>query len=184
MLLTDVYLAPGHLIRRAQQIAVAIFFKEFEGWEVTPIQYAALIAIRERPGMDQRTLVNYIAIDRSTVGSMSKGLEERKLIYRVTPKEYQRIKQLFIKPAGERLLDDTRDIIARAQDRILAPLDDENQAVFMELLTRLCHVAARRTRRACGRQILRRPLPPSATCPWPPHGRCGAFGRMSGVAGR
>ena len=137
MLLPDVYKAPGHLIRRAQQIAVAIFFEEFEGWDVTPVQYAALIAIRDKPGMDQRTLVNYIAIDRSTVGSMSKGLEERKLIYRVTPKENQRIKQLFIKPAGERLLDDTRIIIARAQDRILAPLNKADQTIFMELLTRL-----------------------------------------------
>lgn len=137
MLLTDVYLAPGHLIRRAQQIAVAIFFEEFEGWDVTPVQYAALIAIRDRPGMDQRTLVNYIAINRSTVGSMSKGLEERKLIYRVTPKENQRIKQLFIKPAGERLLDDTRHIIARTQERILAPLSNKDKAVFTELLTRL-----------------------------------------------
>lgn len=140
MLLPDVYLAPGHLIRRAQQIAVAIFFEEFEGWDVTPVQYAALIAIRDRPGMDQRTLVNYIAIDRSTVGSMSKGLEERKLIYRVTPKENQRIKQLFIKPAGERLLDDTRDIIARTQERILGPLSHKEQAVFMELLTRLVNL--------------------------------------------
>jgi DNA-binding MarR family transcriptional regulator len=137
MLLPDVYKAPGHLIRRAQQIGVAIFFEEFDGWDVTPVQYAALIAIRDRPGMEQRTLVNYIAIDRSTVGSMSKGLEERKLIYRVTPKENQRIKQLFIKPAGERLLDDTRNIIARVQERILAPLDKKDQAVFMELLTRL-----------------------------------------------
>jgi DNA-binding MarR family transcriptional regulator len=137
MLLPDVYKAPGHLIRRAQQIGVAIFFEEFDGWDVTPVQYAALIAIRDRPGMEQRTLVNYIAIDRSTVGSMSKGLEERKLIYRVTPKENQRIKQLFIKPAGERLLDDTRNIIARVQERILAPLDKKDQAAFMELLTRL-----------------------------------------------
>ena len=49
MKLSDVYVAPGHLIRRSQQIAVAIFFEEFEGYDVTPVQYAALIAIRDRP---------------------------------------------------------------------------------------------------------------------------------------
>jgi len=140
MLLPDVYKAPGHLMRRAQQIALAVFFEEFEGWDVTPVQYAALIAIRDKPGIDQRTLVNLVAIDRSTVGSMSKGLEERKLITRVTPKENQRIKQLFIKPAGERLLDDTRDIIARVQERILAPLSAAEQSTFMELLTRLVQI--------------------------------------------
>ncbi len=57
MKLSDIYVAPGHLIRRSQQIAGAIFFEEFEGYDVTPVQYAALIAIRDRPGMDQRTLV-------------------------------------------------------------------------------------------------------------------------------
>ena len=136
MTLQDIYLAPGHLIRRAQQIAVAVFNEEFEGWDVTSVQYATLIAIRDRPGMEQRTLVNYIAIDRSTVGTLLKGLETRKLISRITPKDDQRTKQLFIKPAGERLLDDTREHIFRVQERILAPLGRDRR-VFMEQLTKL-----------------------------------------------
>jgi MarR family transcriptional regulator, lower aerobic nicotinate degradation pathway regulator len=135
--LLDVYNAPGHLIRRAQQISVAIFFEEFEGWDVTPIQYAALIAIRDRPGMDQISLVNCIAIDRSTVGSMSKGLAERKLISRVTPKDNQRIKQLFIRPAGERLIDQTLTRINNVQERILSPLTKKDRAIFMALLAQL-----------------------------------------------
>jgi DNA-binding MarR family transcriptional regulator len=140
MKLSDVYLAPGHLIRRSQQIAVAIFFEEFEGYAVTPVQYAALIAIRERPGMDQRTLVNQIAIDRSTVGSMLKILESRGLIRRVTPKDNQRVKQLSITKAGDRLLESTREHIYRVQERILAPLDGEERKLFTELLSRLVHI--------------------------------------------
>src|SRR6266852_8957784 len=92
MKLSDVYVAPGHLIRRSQQIGVAIFFEEFEGYDVTPIQYAALIAIRDRPGIDQRTLADQIAIDRSTIGTVLKTLEERGLIRRVAPKRNLRIK--------------------------------------------------------------------------------------------
>src|SRR5260370_16747132 len=104
MELSDVYVAPGPLIRRSQQIAVAIFFEEFEGYDVTPVQYAALIAIRERPGMDQRTLVDQIAIDRSTIGSMLKTLESRGLIRRLTPKTKHRLKQLFITRPAYRFL--------------------------------------------------------------------------------
>ncbi|WP_237180112.1 MarR family winged helix-turn-helix transcriptional regulator [Rhodoplanes sp. Z2-YC6860] len=136
MTLEDVYAAPGHLIRRAQQIAVAVFHEEFEGWDVTPVQYAALIAIRDRPGMDQRTLVKFVAIDRSTVGTMLKGLEGRRLISRATPKNDQRTKQLFIRPEGARLLDETRENIARVQERILAPLGKEQRA-FMQSLAKL-----------------------------------------------
>ncbi len=133
----DVYAAPGHLIRRAQQIAVAIFFDEFRDWDVTPVQFAALVAIKDRPGMDQRTLVDCIAIDRSTVGSMLRVLEERGIISRVTPKENMRIKRLYIEPAGEKLLNATRDTIRRAQERILAPLEPGEQRIFMDYLTRL-----------------------------------------------
>jgi DNA-binding MarR family transcriptional regulator len=140
MSLSDVYLAPGHLIRRSQQIAVAIFFEEFEGHDVTPVQYAALIAIRDRPGMDQRTLVDQIAIDRSTIGSMLKTLESRRLIRRVTPKDNQRVKQLFLTETGDRLLQSTREHIHRVQERILAPLDAEQRKLFTELLSRLVNI--------------------------------------------
>jgi DNA-binding MarR family transcriptional regulator len=140
MNLADVYSAPGHLIRRSQQIAVAIFFEEFGAYEVTPVQYAALIAIRDTPGMDQRTLVNRIASDRSTIGTMLKTLEQRRLIARVTPKDNQRIKQLFISKAGDKLLQATRQHIHRVQERILGPLSATERARFMELLSRLVYI--------------------------------------------
>jgi len=52
MQLQDLYSKPGHLIRRAQQIAVAIFMEECANFDLTPVQYAALVAIRENPGTD------------------------------------------------------------------------------------------------------------------------------------
>ena len=40
-----VYAAPGYLFRRMQQIAVSIFMEECKPFDLTPVQYAALIAI-------------------------------------------------------------------------------------------------------------------------------------------
>lgn len=140
MRITDVYLAPGHLIRRSQQIANAIFFEEFEGLEVTTIQYAALIAIRDRPGMDQRTLVDTVAIDRSTIGSTLGRLEDRGYIFRITPKNNARVRQLFITEKGNTLLEETRQHIHRVQERILAPLRPPERKLFIEFLTRLVHI--------------------------------------------
>jgi len=140
MRLSDVYEAPGHLIRRSQQIAVAIFFEEFEKHDVTPVQYASLIAIRDHPGIDQRTLADQIAIDRSTVGTVLKTLEGRGLILRVAPKQNLRIKQLFITRAADDLLQSTREHIHRVQERILAPLNPKERRTFMELLSRLVHI--------------------------------------------
>lgn len=140
MTLSDVYEAPGHLIRRSQQISVAIFFEEFEDYEVTTIQYAALIAIRDRPGIDQRTLADQVAIDRSTIGTVLRTLEERGLINRLAPKQNLRIRQLFITRAGDDLLQSTRERIYRVQERILAPLNVKERKVFMELLSRLVRI--------------------------------------------
>jgi len=49
MSLGNLYRKPGHLIRRLQQIAVALFMLEAERFDLTPIQYASLAAIRAVP---------------------------------------------------------------------------------------------------------------------------------------
>jgi MarR family transcriptional regulator, lower aerobic nicotinate degradation pathway regulator len=138
--LSDIYGAPGHLIRRSQQISVAIFFEEFEGYDVTPVQYASLVAIRDHPGIDQRTLADQVAFDRSTIGTVLKTLEERGLVNRVAPKQNLRIKQLFITRAGDDLLQATREHLFRVQERILAPLTMKERKAFMELLSRLVRI--------------------------------------------
>src|SRR6185436_1897565 len=60
---------PGHLARRFQQIAVAVFLAEVEGagYDLTPVQYAALTAVGANPGVDQVTLAGLIAYDRTTI---------------------------------------------------------------------------------------------------------------------
>src|SRR5450755_4447613 len=51
-----VYTAPGYLFRRMQQIAVAIFVEECKAYDLTPVQYASLVAIRTHPGIDATRL--------------------------------------------------------------------------------------------------------------------------------
>lgn len=138
--LEDVYVAPGHLMRRAQQIAAAIFFDEMQDFGLTPIQFAALVAIQDCPGIDQSTLVNLIAIDRSTVGNMLRRIEEKRLISRVTPKHNQRIKQLFIAPEGQRVLRESRAAMSRVHERILAPLKSQDRTNLMANLAKLVHL--------------------------------------------
>ena len=64
---------PGHLARRFQQIAAAVFHAEVEnaGYDLTPVQYAALTAVRSNPGIDQATLAGLIAYDRTGQRSMA-----------------------------------------------------------------------------------------------------------------
>ena len=65
------YEKPGHLIRRLQQISLALFMDETKGFDVTPVQYSAILAIRLNPGIDQTALCNIVAIDRATWSAVS-----------------------------------------------------------------------------------------------------------------
>ncbi len=137
MQLKDLQSKPGHLIRRAQQIAVAIFMEECAEFDLTPVQYAAMVAIRENPGIDATRLSSLIAFDRSTLGSVLERLEARKLVARYAAPRDKRIKALKLTAAGAGLLKRAEASVRRAQDRILAPLPPDERKKLMELLGRL-----------------------------------------------
>jgi DNA-binding MarR family transcriptional regulator len=137
MLLQDLQMKPGHLIRRAQQIAVAIFIEECVQFDLTPVQYAALVAIRENPGIDATRLSALIAFDRSTLGNVLERMEARGLIGRYSAPEDKRIKLLKLSPQGRTLSKRAESAVERAQDRILAPLRPQDRKTLLELLGQL-----------------------------------------------
>jgi len=137
MQLKDLHSKPGHLIRRAQQIAVAIFMEECAAHDLTPVQYAALVAIRENPGTDATRLSALIAFDRSTLGNVLERLESRKWVDRYSSPDDKRTKLLKITPAGATLIKRAETAVLRAQDRILVPLRPSDRTKLMQLLEQL-----------------------------------------------
>ncbi len=110
-----VYTAPGYLFRRMQQIAVAIFVEECKACDLTPVQYAALVAIRNHPGIDATRLSAVIAFDRSTLGSVIERLEAKAYIERKPAADDKRVKLLHLTKAGAALLRDIMPSVDRAQ---------------------------------------------------------------------
>jgi len=137
MLLHELYIQPGHLIRRAQQIATAIFMEECAAYDLTPVQYAALVAIGENPGTDATRLSAVIAFDRSTLGNVLERLEARGLIERYASPEDKRIKLLKLTSAGRDVAKRSEAAVHRVQKRILAPLASKDQDKLVELLGQL-----------------------------------------------
>ena len=132
-----VYAKPGYLFRRMQQIAVAIFVEECRAYDVTPVQYAALVAIRTHPGIDATRLSAVIAFDRSTLGNVIERLEAKLLIERKQSREDKRVKLLYLTRAGVTLLRDIMPSVDRAQARMLQPLKPDDRKTLMALLTQL-----------------------------------------------
>ena len=132
-----VYAAPGYLFRRMQQIAVALFIEECRAFDLTPVQYAALIAIHTHPGIDATRLSAVIAFDRSTLGSVIERLESKKLIERKPSGEDKRVKLLYLTKAGAAILREIMPSVEKAQARILQPLKPSERKVLLSLLTQL-----------------------------------------------
>jgi len=132
-----VYTKPGYLFRRMQQIAVAIFMEECREFDLTPVQYAALVAIQTHPGIDATRLSAVIAFDRSTLGSVIERLQAKGLIERAASVEDRRVKLLTITKAGAALLRDIVPSVERAQARMLQPLKAVDRKMLMMLLSQL-----------------------------------------------
>jgi DNA-binding MarR family transcriptional regulator len=132
----DLYQHPGHLLRRAQQISVSIFYDEM-GAELTPVQYAILSRLAEHPGIDQVSLAGLAAIDTSTGATVCARLEEKGLLERKVIPHNRRQRALSITPEGARLLDALEPGAQRLRERLLAPLSAQEQAQFMGLLAKL-----------------------------------------------
>ncbi len=127
---------PGHLIRRLHQVAVA-HFGEATGSSLTPVQFAILTATARFSGVDQRTLANLVAFDRSTIGDVVQRLETRQLLRREASDTDRRSKLVFLTETGQSLLSEMYPLVERSQREFLAPLSEGEQDIFMYLIRKL-----------------------------------------------
>jgi len=133
----ELYDEPGHLIRRAQQIAVSKFH-EVHGRHVTPIQYAILRTLHETPGIDQVTLAQLIALDTSTTADIAARLESKGWILReVLPRRQRR---LSLTPAGEEVLIEMMPGVSVHYQGMMSSLEPAEQKEFMRLLRKFVHL--------------------------------------------
>ena len=129
--------APGHLIRRAQQRAVAIFMEETAGFDVTPVQFAILNALMDEPGEDQITLSGRVAFDAATSGSVLGRLEAKGWVRREADPLDKRRKLLWTTSEGEQVALQMKRAVSRAQQRIVSPLNARERDQLAALLTKL-----------------------------------------------
>ena len=140
--------APGHLIRRAHQLAVALFMEE--AGDVTPVQFAILNALIDAPGEDQVTLAGKVAFDAATFGSVIARLEARGWVRRQPDAADRRRKLLWVTREGEKAAMALKQPVTRVQRRVLAPLDPAERQALLALLDKLVQGLELRSAPAAG----------------------------------
>jgi DNA-binding MarR family transcriptional regulator len=134
----ELHAEPGHLIRRAHQLAVATFH-DTHGRQITPVQYALLRALQEEPGLDQVTLAQRVALDTSTTADIATRLEAKGWIVRELLARRQR--SLRLTPEGETMLSDMMPRVAPMYQQLLGPLEPAEQAEFLRLLRKFVQLS-------------------------------------------
>ena len=142
---------PGHLARRFQQIAVAVFHAEVEaaGYDLTPVQYAALSTVASRPGLDQASLAGLIAYDRTTITGVVDRLAQKGLVIRQSNNRDRRVRELQITDEGRRVLTEIEPAVEAAQQLMLRGLTADEAAELLRLLRKAI---------AAGNDLSRAPL--------------------------
>lgn len=132
--------APGFLVRRLYQAHAAAWLRHVDT-ALTGPQFAVMTAVQSYPRVDQGSLANSVALDRSTMADVCRRLEDRALIRRDTAPADGRRKLLTLTPQGESVLAEVTRRVARLNLRLMNGGDDN--AGFGSLLNALDELSER-----------------------------------------
>lgn len=135
----DLFDQPGHLLRRAHQIALGVYADQV-GHDVSPREYAILKMIHETPGIDQVSLSGLIGVDTSSTALSAAKLADRGWIQRSASTVDKRQLALTLTRKGETWLDKTAQGVKAMKDQLLSSLDPNEQLLFLELLKKFVHI--------------------------------------------
>ncbi len=126
---------PGHLIRRLHEISTHVFTQRVleAGFDLTPVQFAALEALAANTGIDQARLADAVAKDRATTGAVVDRLVQKGLVSRDVSERDKRARILELTAEGRALLARLSPVVEDLQREILAGLDDREYRQFVAL---------------------------------------------------
>lgn len=126
-----------YLGRRFFQIAHAAAAEAHADIGLSPLEFGVLIQLHDRPGVDQNTLAERLALDRTTTSAIVYRLEQQGFIERAVSDTDRRARVLRLAPAGVALHDTHRPTAQAAQQRVLSVLTSAERRLLGEMLTRV-----------------------------------------------
>ena len=148
--------SPIHLLHRAGQCASEIFQAEMGDGDLTPRQYAVLVAVSQNEGLSQTDLVEKTGVDRSTLADIVRRMLKKGLLQRRRTKEDARAYAVKLTDEGWKVLKAADPLAKRVDDKILGVLPGQQRERFLQdlnlIVKALSKLQARR-RRSQSRRI-------------------------------
>ena len=123
--------SPIHLLHRAGQCAGDVFGSEMGASDLTPRQYAVLVAVSMNEGLSQTDLVELTGVDRSTLADIVRRMLKKGLLQRRRTKEDARAYAVKLTEEGARTLRSSEPVVKRVDDRLLAVLPPKQREQFL-----------------------------------------------------
>lgn len=127
----------GHLLRRAHQRATSIFQSHFSEVQLTPTQFAALSKLLDETELSQNHLGRLTAMDPATIQGVTRRLIDRGLIQTRADDNDRRRMLLRLTDEGKALTENVLDKAALVSRKTLSSLNEEEQRIILELLSKL-----------------------------------------------
>lgn len=127
----------GLLIRRAHQRASAIFAKHFGNANLSPLQFTALVKIRDEGRVSQNQLGRLAHTDPATIMGVMNRLADRELIRRFPDPIDKRRTLLTITSSGLKLVEDLEKVGHAVTAETLRPLTQAECQQLFELLEKI-----------------------------------------------
>ena len=125
----------GYLMRRASQRHLSIFARTIDG--LTPMQFATLARLSEAGALSQNALGRLVAMDAATIKGVVDRLGRNGLVGTENDKTDRRRTIVSLTDKGRGLLGDLVAVAEGVSAETLAPLSENEQAMFMHLLRKL-----------------------------------------------
>lgn len=138
----DLSTHPGHLFRRVQQVHTMLWAAAVSE-DVTPPQFAVLNGLADEDGLDQRTLAERIALDRSTAADVIARLVRRGLVERARDSSDGRRNVLRLTDSGRTAHGGLVRRTERMIEILLTPLDGAEREQLLGLLGRVAQAGER-----------------------------------------
>ncbi|WP_277207563.1 MarR family winged helix-turn-helix transcriptional regulator [Isoptericola croceus] len=126
----------GFLIRRAQQVHLAVWAEE-AGPGLSNVQFGVLNVLHRTGGASQRELCDALDLDRSTVAGLVARLEARGLVERARTSADRRRNLVRLTGAGTAELRRFVPHAAAVDASLTAGLTEEEKVTLRQLLTRI-----------------------------------------------
>jgi len=126
---------PGYLLRRAQQISIALFNERFGRLGITPTQAICLHAIHNAPGIDQVAVARLIEIDHATAAMVIATLAGAGYVKRAIDPNDRRRRTLTVTRKGM-ALEKRMGAFSDSGVALLSIFPDRDAKTFVRLLSR------------------------------------------------